>query len=165
MTHGTFVKVHESRIDGRVRIIGSRFVDELKMVGDRLKKKYRLIVQNYADYGAKSIATKATTVQRSSQRVALSIAASMTNMGTYTRDITQAYIQSHTELERDVYIRALPELELPPDYVLEVVNPLRGINESGLHWYVTNMSHHRETLHMEKAQANPCVLIRKRGGT
>lgn len=55
-------------------------------------KKSRFVAQNYADMGASTIATKATTVQRFSQRVALFLAASTANMHTYTQDVTQAYI-------------------------------------------------------------------------
>lgn len=36
----------------------------------------------------------------------LSLAASLYCLKKYTRDITQAYIQSHTKLERTVYIYA-----------------------------------------------------------
>ena len=91
---GTFKPVHESTIKGSKRIFGSRFIDELKRAGDILKKKSRLVAQNYADEDATYIATKAPTVQRFSQRVALSLAASFPKMKTYTRDITQAYIQA-----------------------------------------------------------------------
>ena len=121
---GTFKPIRLTDIPTTARIFGSRFVDELKKVGDRLRKKSRLVAQNYADDGAASIATKAPTVQRFSQRVALSLAASMPPLEAYTRDITQAYIQSHTQLERDVHIRAPNELGLPPDYALKVVKPL-----------------------------------------
>lgn len=55
MRDGTFVNVKESEIKGDVWIFGSRFVDELKKVGDKLKKNSRLIAQNYANDGAKSI--------------------------------------------------------------------------------------------------------------
>lgn len=36
----------------------------------------------------------------------------------FVREVTQAYIQSTTTLERDVYIRAPAEMELPPGTVL-----------------------------------------------
>lgn len=67
-------------------------------MGERLRHKYRLVAQNYADKGAAAISTKAPTVQRFSQRLSLNIAASLPEMSTYTRDVTQAYIQSNTPL-------------------------------------------------------------------
>ena len=162
---GTFVPIHERDIVGSPRIFGSRFVDELKKVGDGLKKKSRLVAQNYADEHAGYIPTKAPTVQRFSQRIALCIAASLPKMDLYTRDITQAYIQSHTELEREVYIKAPPELGLAPGYVLKVVKPLYGIPESGLHWYLTYLTHHLENLGMTRTKADPCVLVKRKGNT
>ena len=158
---GTFIPVHESTIRPTARIFNSRFVDELKKVGDQLKKKSRLVAQNYADIGATSIPTKAPTVQRFSQRIALCIAACLPHLKPFTRDITQAYIQSHTDLEREVYIRAPRELGLPEGYILKVVKPLYGIPESGLHWYLTYLAHHLDTLHMTRARCDPCVLIRR----
>lgn len=158
---GTFKPIHISKLKGNPRIFGCRFVDELKKVGSELKKKSRLVAQNYSDHDATEIGTKAPTIQRFSQRVALSIAASSPLMLPYTRDITQAYIQSHTDLEREVYIKAPPELNLPPDFVLQVVKPLYGIPESGLHWYLTYLSHHLDTLHMKRTRADPCMMIRR----
>ena len=103
---GTFVPVKLSNVPESSRIFGSRFVDEIKKVGKGLRKKSRLVAQNYADNDAASIATKAPTVQRFSQRVALSIAASLPTLVPYVRDVTQAYVQAHTNLERRVFIRA-----------------------------------------------------------
>lgn len=71
---------------------------------DKLKKKSRLVAHNYADDGACSVATKSPIVQLFSQRFALSIAASIPKLRSYTLYLTQAYIQSPSELERDVYI-------------------------------------------------------------
>lgn len=101
-------------IAGSPQFFWSRFVNELKKVGDRLKKKSRLVAQNYSDKGAATIATKAPTVQGFSQLVALFITASIPSMMAYTRDVTQARVQSHTPLQRYVYIRAPAELVLGP---------------------------------------------------
>ena len=89
----------------------------------------------------------------------------MPKMNKYTRDITQAYIQSRSQLEREVYIRAPTELGLEPCYVLHVVKPLYGIPESGLHWYLTYLAHHLGTLHMFRSKCDPCVLIRRSNNT
>lgn len=81
-------------------------------------------------------------------------------MSCHTRDITQAYTQSVTSLERDVYIRPPVELNLPKEKVLKVVKPLYGIPESGLHWYLTYMEHHTDRLGMSRSRADPCLLFR-----
>lgn len=40
---GTFKVTKEAKLDQSVRIFGSRFVDEIKNVGERLKRKPRLV--------------------------------------------------------------------------------------------------------------------------
>lgn len=81
-------------------------------LGDHLKKKRILVAQNYSDEEASYFYIKAFTVQIFSQCVTLSIAASIQDVYPYTCDKTQAYIQAHTELDLDVYIRALKDMVL-----------------------------------------------------
>ena len=57
------------------------------------------------------------------------------------------------------------ELGLPSGYALKVLKPLYGIPESGLHWYLTYLSHHLDTLDMIRTTVDPCVLVRKVNGT
>lgn len=85
-------------------MFGKRLIAELKKVGDKLKNESRLVAQKYAEDGYTYIGTKLPTVQRFSHRVALSIEEYIPSLNTYTRDITKAYIQSHSELNREVFI-------------------------------------------------------------
>ncbi len=55
------------------------------------------------------------------------------NLALYSRDITQAYIQSLTTLNRDFFIRPLLELSLQPGSILQVLKPLYGIPEASNH--------------------------------
>ena len=57
------------------------------------------------------------------------------NLTLYSRDITQAYIQSLTTLNRDFFIRSPPELDLQPGFILRVLKSLYGIPEAGNHWF------------------------------
>ncbi len=86
------------------------------------------------------------------------------NMLMYSRDISQAYIQSESKLERDVYVRAPPEMNLPPSKILKVLKPLCGIPESCLHWFVTYMNHYRMNLGMRSTRYDPCILHKRDGG-
>lgn len=156
--------MQESSIDSHPRIFGSRFLGDLKKVGERFKNKSRLVAQNYADEGAATIATKAPTVQLFSQLVALCLAASMPSMSTYSRDITQSYIQLHTPVDRDVYIRARAQLGLIPRQFRKVSKPLYGIPESGLDFYQTYLAHYLELLEMRRTRAYPCLLVYKTDG-
>lgn len=102
LDNGTFTETKTSQIPEGTRIFGSRFIDELKSTEKGYRKKKRHVDQNYLDAGAAGIAMKEPTVQRLSQRLILSLAASMPDIEVFTRHITQAYIQSGSTLERDV---------------------------------------------------------------
>ena len=82
-------------------------------------------------------------------------------MKLYTRDVTQAYIQSKSKLERKVYIKPPKEMMLSDDQVLRVIKPLYGIPESGLHWSLTYLEHHVESLGMKRTLIDPCVLVKR----
>lgn len=158
---GTFKPIWEADIPGTPRIFWSRFVDYLKKVGNKLKKKSRLVANNYAEDDATVINTKAPTVQKFAQRVALSIAALITSLIPYKRDITQDCIQPHTKLKCKVYIQAPKELRLPTGFVLQVIRPKNGIPESGLHRYLTYLLHHLETIQMSRTRADTCFLVKR----
>jgi hypothetical protein len=51
------------------------------------------------------------------------------------RDITQAYPQSSSELKREIFAKLPKELRnvYPPDTIIQVIRPLYGIAESGVH--------------------------------
>lgn len=72
-------------------------------------------------------------------------------------------MQSHTEPERQVYLRDPMELCLQTGFVVRVVKPLYGIQECGLHWYLTCLSHHLEKLIMSCTGTNPCALLTRNG--
>jgi hypothetical protein len=61
----------------------------------------------------------------------------MGTIGLYLRDISQAYVQSLTLLNRDFYINPPPklanQLNLEPSSVLKVIKPLYGVPEAGNH--------------------------------
>lgn len=66
-----------------------------------------------------------------------------------------------TRLKREVFKAASPEMYLPPDAVPRVVKPLHGISESGPHCSLTCLHHHTTIPAMERAVADPCVLIQR----
>jgi hypothetical protein len=105
-------------------------------------------VQAYSDFGARHILTSAPTCQRMSQRLLLALAALHPAMSLYTRDISQAYTQATTTLARRVFVKAPPEAKVGEDEILEVLLPLYGLPESGLHWFNTYQAHHMRKLNM-----------------
>lgn len=79
----------------------------------------------------------------------------------FTRDVTQAYKHSNTQLEREVYILAQPELKFSQDTVQNAVPPLHGIPELGLYWYLKYLEHHIQSIFMHQSTIYPCVLKKR----
>lgn len=88
----------------------------------------------------------------------------MPSMGLITSDITQVCLQIQSELEREVFIRAPPEIGIPLGTVLKVVKPLYGGPDSGLNWYLTYTFHHIDYLAMKRAMVDPCMLMKHTDG-
>lgn len=130
--------------------------------------------QNYADEDATSIATNAPTVQRFSKLLAFCFSASISDLCTYTGDVTQVYNQSRTP-RRDSGLQSVPDKRCVHPPASRALNGARsrlegrktslfGIPESGLHWCLTYLAHHRDVLQMKHARVYRCVMIRRTGG-
>jgi hypothetical protein len=126
-------------------------------------EKSRLVVQGFNDDGKEFILTQSPTIQRASQRVIVALAPALikSGMAVYLRDITQAYTQSETHLQR-LILAYLPEQirhQYPKDTIMVVLKPLYGIAEAGTHWWATYSKHHKEKLRMITSTFDPCFLI------
>lgn len=162
--NGVFDIVKIVDIPPGIRIFNSRFVDEVKNAGtsDAFEKS-RLVVQAYKDGEKDTVLTQSPTIQRVSQRLVLALVAMLPDMKLYLRDITQAYTQSKTCLNREFYIRPPAELQLDRGSVLKVVKPLYGVPEAGNHWYNTYHTHHVTKLDMQQSTYDPCLLYSAKG--
>lgn len=118
---GTFQPVPIHNVPEDVRILPSRFIDQGERVNEGVRKKSRQVAQNSADAEATKIAKKAATVHVFCQRFFLGLGASMKAMENFARDITKAYVQSETSLERDVFILRIRKVRLPANTALKVV--------------------------------------------
>ena len=107
---GVFEVAHDVPDDAR--IFKARFVDEVKNKDtNKAYEKSRLVVQAYNDDEKSLVLTQSPTIQRVSQRIILCITPMInSNASLYLQDISQAYVQSTTLLNRDFYIR--PPIEL-----------------------------------------------------
>ena len=169
---GVFVPIHKDdpRVRGH-RIFKSRMVDEVK--GKETSAPYeksRLVIQCFNDKGKREILTQSPTIQRSSQRLLIFLAAAVKHLNRLRnqseshlaiRDITQAYVQAETRLLRDIFAWPPEEIagDFPPSTIFMVVLPLYGIPESGNHWFNTYHKYHVENLQMETSTYDPCLLI------
>lgn len=120
-------------------------------------------MQNYGDENSTSIYAKARTVQRFTQRLLLSLPASVKRVTIHSTDITQAYIQARVPLESDVYIRSLLETNLSEGLDLKMENHFTGPPESWQYWYLTCVEHHTKKLVLKRSCADHCLLFKEDG--
>lgn len=163
---GVFELANPDDIPPGARIFNSRSVDEVKHPGtEKAYEKSRLVVQAYNDQGKDTVLTQSPTIQRASQRLILCVAAMIkgtTNL--YLRDVTQAYVQSTSSLNRDFFIKPPTELATmlgtSSDCILRVMKPLYGVPEAGNHWFATYHKHHTEKLGMSESTYDSCLLFK-----
>jgi hypothetical protein len=129
-------KQYDSVKHKNIRVFKSRIINEIKgKATDASYKKSRLIIQGYFDEGKVTVLTQNPTIQRSSQRVILAVAAALRKAGMqlWLRDITQAYTQSERPLQRTI-LAELPEQlrQLHPEgIIMVIIKPLYGIAKAG----------------------------------
>ncbi|KAI0994749.1 hypothetical protein K3495_g13433 [Podosphaera aphanis] len=161
LDRGVFGFININEIPLNARIFNSRFVDRIMNEGKaNAIEKSRLVVQAYKDDNKKSVLTYSPTIQRMSQRLILSLAL-YNNFDIFTRDISQAYTQSKSQIARDFYVRPLKELGLPADTLLKVLRPLYGVPEAGTHWFRTYHNHHVQKLDLKYSSYDPCLLFNR----
>ena len=146
------------------RIFRSRMVREIKNKADGPYEKSRLVIQGFGDNEKETLLTQAPTIQRASQRLILALAPTLFNSADASlslRDITMAYTQADTNLNRTILSQLPDEIRHlhPPNTIMVVVKPLYGIAEAGTHWWATYSRHHRDKLGMTTSTYDPCLLI------
>lgn len=160
-----FDLVRRSVVPEGTRIHKLGWVDEVRTKVDGSKYlKSRCVARNFRDSGATYIPTRSPTVTRWAQRLSLCLAAIVPERNTYVRDISQAYVQSHWKLHRNIYLEPLSEMDIDSKYLLKASKPLYGIPESGLFWFETYHNHHLSNLGMQAAKADPCFFFKKTKG-
>jgi Reverse transcriptase (RNA-dependent DNA polymerase) len=80
----------------------------------------------------------------------------------WTRDITQAFLQSNQQLLHDVYILPPKELGLQSDVVWRVKSALYGLPEATGQWFATYQPHHTDKEHLARTASltDPCLFIK-----
>lgn len=166
-----FAKARRAEIDGLIEqgvfslanideargytIFNARFVDETRNYGTpHAKYKSRLIVQAYRDQ-APGLLKYAPTIQRSSQRMILHVAAQdLEHLFIFPRDIVEACTQAEDKLQRVIYLRPPEVLGFPPEVLLRVDRGLYGLPESDLLWFKTYHLHQKNNLNLHDS----CLL-------
>ena len=154
---------YDDRLHNGIRIFKSRLVREVKGKTTKPYEKSRLVIQGYQDHGKEAILTQSPTIQRCSQRLIMTLASALGQHGmtVQLRDITQAYPQAQTTLNRTILAHLPTELvhRYPKGTLLHVIKPLYGIAEAGVHWWTTYHGHHCKELDMSTSTYDPCLLI------
>jgi hypothetical protein len=109
--------------------------------------------------------TQSPIIQRASQRLILCIAPSLTpkKIRLWLKDVTQAYTQADTALQRLILARLPEELQnqYPDGIIMVVVKPLYNMAEAGVHWFFTYFKHHVEKLQITILTYDSCLLVTK----
>jgi hypothetical protein len=83
------------------------------------------------------VLTQSPIIQRASQRIIMALAPALMAQGIHVwlRNITQAYTQSETLLQRTVLAHPPEQLhhQYPQGTIMMVIKPLYGIAEAGAH--------------------------------
>jgi hypothetical protein len=133
-----FQSVKQIDVLSSIRIFNSRFVDEIKHLNiDKAFEKSRLVMQAFNDQNKNLVLTQSSTIQRVSQRLIVCLAVVFSNMNLYLRNITQAYVQSATILNRDFYVNSLVklthQLDIASNSILKVIKSLYDVLEIDNH--------------------------------
>jgi hypothetical protein len=133
-----FLSVNRAEVSPDVRIFSFRFVNEIKHPSiEKAFEKSRLVIQAFNDQNKTLVLTQSPIIQRISQRLIICLAASLSQMELYLRNITQIYVQSRFNLNRDFYVQSFPELiklmRISSDCILKVIKSLYGVSKAGNH--------------------------------
>jgi hypothetical protein len=135
---GVFLSVNKGDVSSNIRIFNSRFVDEVKNPDtEKAFEKFRLVVQAFNDQNKILVLTQSSIIQRVSQRLIICLAVSLLQMKLYLRDITQVYVQSRSNLNRNFYVQSFFELiklmSISSECILKVVKSLYEVPEADNH--------------------------------
>ena len=99
-------------------------------------EKSRLMIQTYNDQIKGLVLTQSPTIQRVSQRLIICFA-SIFSGKLYLRNVTQAYVQSNTALNRNFYIRSSMKLakllNAKKDCIFQIMKPFYDVFEIDNH--------------------------------
>ena len=163
---GTYKIVPRSSIPPGAVFLGSRFVLAIKEPeSDNPRRKARFVILGHHDPDKGRIVNEAPTVTRASIRLILALSR-MFNYDIWTRDVTQAFVQSRDNLNREVYVTppkgqdVLLTLDVPPDLVLKAVRPLYGLIEAPNYWWCTFFEFHSVDLNLLQSVIDPCLFYK-----
>ena len=129
-------------------VLCGQFVLAIKDIGTEQEVyKARFVVKGHTDAEKNILVHNSTNLRQSSIRTLIAIAA-VFGFSLWSKDVSQAYLQSAEKLMRDVYVRPTKEFNLGADQLLKLLKPLYGLSDSGDYWHVTFANHLQHDLGM-----------------
>jgi hypothetical protein len=130
-----FLSVNKKNVSANIRIFNSRFVNEVKNSDtEKAFEKFRLMIQAFNDQNKILMLTQSSIIQRVSQRLIICLVVSLSQMKLYLRNITQIYVQSRFNLNRDFYVQSLFELiklmSISSECILKVIKSLYEVSKA-----------------------------------
>ncbi len=159
-----FISIDKKNVSINVRIFSFRFVNEIKHSEiEKAFEKFRLMIQTFNDQNKIFVLTQSSIIQRVSQRLIICLAVTTCQwMKLYLREITQAYVQSRFNLNRDFYVQSSFELikliRIFNDCILKVIKSLYDVSKANNHWFKTYYDHHIYKLSMIQFTYDSCLL-------
>jgi hypothetical protein len=159
-----FLSINSADVLFDIRIFSFRFVNEIKHSNiDKTFEKFRLVVQAFKNQNKILVLTQSLIIQRISQRLIICLAVTFSSsIKLYLRDITQAYVQFKSILNRDFYVQSLSKLiklmKISSECVLKVIKSLYKMSETDNHWFKTYHDHYIDKLKMTQFIYDSCLL-------
>lgn len=157
---GTFKIVLEEKMGPCPNIMPSRFVCAIKHSDDgSVRFKARFVVRGHLDKEKYFVVHNSVTLRYSLLRVILA-QATFLGFDIWSFDVTQAYLQSAEELKRDEFTKP-KEIELQPGELLQLLQPLYGLSDSGDHCCETLAKFHVNNLRIKQATGDLSIFFRR----
>jgi hypothetical protein len=146
-----FIFINKKNVSTNVRIFSFRFVNEIKHSEiEKAFEKFKLMIQTFNDQNKILVLTQSSIIQRISQRLIICLATSLSQMKLYLRDITQIYVQSRFNLNKNFDVQSLSELiklmSILSECILKMIKSLYEVSETDNHWFKTYHDHHIDKL-------------------
>jgi Reverse transcriptase (RNA-dependent DNA polymerase) len=157
---GAFSLVHVDAVPSHANVIGTRIITRLKDFGTIDEKaKARLIIQGCRGAEKNRIVSNASTVSHAYIRILISFAANK-DYPVWTKDATQAFLQSKDTFYGDLFARLPLELRsVFKGYALMMLKHLYGTKEAETYWNAAYSGYWMQKVGVTSSTLDPCFMI------
>ena len=161
---GVWRVVNRSDIPRDANILGGRFVLSIKNKGSHYEMyKARFVALGHKDREKHLLVHDSTNLRQRSIRIITCIAA-IFGFAIWTQDVSQAYLQSSQNLQREIYIRPPKQFKLSKEELLRLIKPLYGITEAGDYWDATMTDFQKNDMQMSQATLDISLFFKVQDG-